>query len=122
MSEGLLGSVKRYLREHPHPRVTPQMVESSGVLVEGPGESGEFVFDVEKQKRALGARYRDDRPLAAYATSWERYRFDPDAGTLRQIGTNLGENQDSALTIRSVPQLMKDNVESIWGIFSRAWP
>lgn len=122
MSEGPFRPVKRYLREHPHPRVTPQMIEASGALVEGPGGSGEIVFDIEKRKRALGARYRDDRPLAAFTTSWERYRFDPEAGTLRQIGTNVGEGQDSALTIRSVSQLVKDNLESVYGLFSRAWP
>jgi len=122
MCDNALDSVKEYLREHPHPHVTPAMVEARATVVEDPQRATAIVFDIEKRRGALGARYREDRPLAAFEAYWGRYCYDPQNEELRRLGTNVAERQTSSVTVASVPCLLKDHLESFLGLLDRAWP
>lgn len=122
MSNSPLDPVNAYLREHPHPRITPEMVASRAMLIEDPQRPDVIVFDVEKRRNALGARYSEQRPLAAFVTYWERYCFDQHNEELHRIGTNVAPNQTSAVTVHSVSRLLKDYVERVLGLLDRAWP
>lgn len=122
MSDGALDPVKEYLREHSHPHLTPDVVARRATVVDDPRHPEAIVFDVEKRRQTLGARYREDLPLAAYETYWERYRFDPQTRTLLHVGTNVAEDQASTVTINSVSRLLRDHLESLRGLLDRAWP
>lgn len=122
MEDRALDQVKAHLREHPHPHVTPGMVEAQATVIDDPQRPNAIVFDVEKRKGALGARYRENHPPAVFKTYWERYCFDPQREALRRLGTNVAEEHTSTLTVASVPRLLKDYWESLLGLFGRAWP
>lgn len=122
MSDRPLDPVKEYLRAHPHPHLTLDGVTRCATVVHDSQHSEVLVFDVEKRRTALGARYREDGPLAAYETYWERYRYDRGNRVLRRAGTNVGEEQESTVTVNSVPQLLNDHLESLLGLLDRAWP
>lgn len=122
MSDSALDQVRAHLGAHPHPYVTPEMVGAQAMVVDDPQRPDAIVFDVEKRREALGARYREDRPLAAFETYWERYCFDPQRGALRRLGTNVAEEHTSTVTIASVSRLLKDYWESVRGLLDRAWP
>lgn len=122
MDDSDLDPVKDHLREHPHPRVTAEMIESRAEVVDDPQCSDAIAFDVEKRRKALGARYRKQHPLAAFETYWERYCYDQQTGGLRLLGTNVAEDQDPTVTINSVSRLLKDHLQSVLGLLDRAWP
>lgn len=122
MCDSALDSVKEHLLEHPHPHVTPGMVEARATVVEDPQRPTAIVFDVEKRRSALGARYREDRPPAAFEAYWERYSYDPQNEELRRLGTNVAERQTSSVSVASVPRLLRDYVDSFLGLLDRAWP
>lgn len=122
MDDSVLAPVKARLREHPHPRVTVEMIESHAQVVDDPECSGAIAFDVEKRRKALGARYREQRPLAAFETYWERYCYDRQTEELRRLGTNVAADQDPTVTINSVSRLLKDHLQSLLGLLDRAWP
>lgn len=122
MSDSALDPVKDYLREHSHPHLTADVVARRATVVDDPHVPEAIVFDVEKHRRALGARYRKGVPLAAYETYWERYRYDRENRTLHRVGTNVAEDQASTVTLNSVSRLLKDHLESLLGLLDRAWP
>ena len=122
MRDKTLDPVRAHLREHPHPHVTPEMVEAHATVIDDPQRPDAIVFDVEKRRAALGARYRENRPLAAYETYWERYCYDQQREALHRLGTNVEEDQTSAVTIGSVSPLLKDHVKSFLGLLARALP
>lgn len=122
MSDRALDPVRKHLQEHPHPHVTPEMLASHATVVDDPDSPDAIVFDVEKRQNALGARHHEDRPLAAYQTHWERYCYDPEREDLYRLGTNVGRDQNSTVTINSFSQLAKDHLVTVLDLFKRAWP
>lgn len=122
MSAAPLAPVIDHLQEVSHPHLTPDLVRSKGTMVDSPEPRGPILFDVEYEKRAWGARYREGRPLAAVETYWVRYRYDPDRAELRRLGTNVGDEQASRVTVHSYARLLRDQVETFIGILSRGWP
>lgn len=122
MSDSALDPVKDHLRRHPHPHVTPEMVDANATVIDNPHRPDAIVFDVEKRRKALGARYGEDRPLAAFETYWERYSYDQQTEALHRLGTNVAEEQTATVTIASMSRLLKDHVQSFLGLLDRAWP
>lgn len=122
MSDSALEPVKDHLREHPHPHLRPEMVASNATVVDDSQRPEALVFDVEKRRNALGARYRKNRPPAAFETYWERYCYDPHTGDLHRLGTNVAKDQNPTVTVNSIPGLLKDYLESVLGLLDRAWP
>lgn len=121
MSDSALDEVKTVLRTHVHPSLTPEMFSRQPTVVQQSTEAI-IVFDIRKQKAAYGARYRDDRPLAAVETYWERYHFDRETHGLRSVGTNQAEGQTRRVTVRSFSHLLHDYVAHLRGLLDRAWP
>lgn len=117
-----LEPVTEHLQEHPHPLLAPEMIQRCATVVEAGDDKGPIVFDVEKRRKTLGARYRDGHPLAAFETYWERYSYSPEDRTLRLEGTNVGSDQTPTVTINSWGQLALDQLESLRNLFTRAWP
>lgn len=122
MCDSVLDPVKAHLRVHPHPYVTPGMVEVRATTVVDSQRPDAIVFDIEKRREALGARYREDCPLAAFETYWERYCYDPKREALHRMGTNVAESHTSTVTIASMSRLLRDYWESARGLLDRAWP
>lgn len=121
MSDSPLDEVKSVLRTQVHPSLTSEMFSTQRTVVQRCTEAI-IVFDIQKQKAAYGARYRDDRPLSAVETYWERYHFDRDTKALRCVGTNQAEGQSRRVSIRSIWHLFQDYVAHLRGLIDRAWP
>jgi hypothetical protein len=110
MSSVSLSEVCEYLRDYGHPDLTPKKVRNRATVVEESERSGRVIFDIERHRSVLGAKYTKGTGMAAFETYWERYVFDRDQKSLTKKGENMSEDQAPSLKIDSYDLLAEQRL------------